>query len=320
MPVILRTIAGSLTHRAILHPVSTCDDVAPMNFPLTFVLLALAIALVWVPPLRFGDRRVPSWTPVFAAACIAGAIASPPVLAPLALIALAALASLAWAACIAPRWRRTLTVLAGLLALVMSLHLVPGFHPVVLFQNLRLTPDAAPFSLGLGFDKAAAGLLLLAAFSVRVTSWRQFASQLPAIAIAAVATAAVSIGIALAAGYVRFEPKWVDAAPAFLVANLLFTCVAEEAFFRGLIQERLMRLAETRRQPAWNGIAIGVSTLLFGLAHAGGGTTWLLVATIAGLGYALVYARTRSIEGAILVHFAVNAAHFIGFTYPRLAG
>ena len=26
------------------------------------------------------------------------------------------------------------------------------------------------------------------------------------------------------------------------------------------------------------------------------------------------------IEGAILVHFAVNAAHFIGFTYPRLAG
>jgi len=118
---------------------------------------------------------------------------------------------------------------------------------------------------------------------------------------------------------VRLEPKWSDAALAFLVANLLFTCVAEEAFFRGLIQERLMRLAETRRQPAWNWIAIAVSTLLFGLAHAGGGATWLLVATIAGLGYALVYARTRSIEGAILVHFAVNAAHFIGFTYPRLA-
>jgi membrane protease YdiL (CAAX protease family) len=186
-------------------------------------------------------------------------------------------------------------------------------------RDLRLTPDAAPSTLGLGFDKAAAGLLLLAAFSTRATSWRQAVLQLPAVAAVAVATAAVSIGVALAAGYVRFAPKWPEVAPTFLLANLLFTCVAEEAFFRGLIQERLMRLAETRRQPAWNGIAIAVSTVLFGLAHAGGGATWLLVATLAGLGYAVAYARTRTIEGAILVHFAVNAAHFVAFTYPRLA-
>ena len=290
-----------------------------MNFPLSFVLLALAIVLAWVPALRSGDRRLPPWTLAFAAACIAGAVASPPVLAPAALAALMLLAALCVGGVAAPRWRRALTVLAALLALAMSLHLLPGFRPAVLVQGVKLTPDAAPFALGLGFDKAAAGLLLLAAFSVRATSWRRFASQVPAIATAGVATAGVSIGIALAAGYVRLEPKWVEAAPAFLLANLLFTCVAEEAFFRGLIQERLMRLAETRRQPAWNGIAIAVSTVLFGLAHAGGGTTSLVVATVAGLGYALVYARTRSIEGAILVHFAVNAAHFIGFTYPRLA-
>ncbi len=291
-----------------------------MNFPLSFVFLALAIVLVWVPPVRLADRRLPPWTLAFAAAVIAGALAAPPVLQPIAIAALALLAALAWAGVAAPRWRCTLTVLAALLALVMSLHLVPGFRPVMLLQGVRLTPDAAPFALGLGLDKAAAGLLLLAAFSVRVTSWRQFASQVPAILAVAVPTAVVSIGVAMATGYVRAEPKWVDAAPAFLVANLLFTCVAEEAFFRGLIQERLMQLAETRRQSAWNWIAIAVSTLLFGLAHAGGGATWMAVATIAGLGYSLAYARTRSIEGAILVHFAVNAAHFIGFTYPRLAG
>ena len=80
-----------------------------------------------------------------------------------------------------------------------------------------------------------------------------------------------------------------------------------------------MRLAEARRQPAWNWIAIVVSTVLFGLAHAGGGTTWLFVATVAGLGYGLVYARTRTVEGATVVHFLVNAAHFLLFTYPRLA-
>jgi membrane protease YdiL (CAAX protease family) len=210
--------------------------------------------------------------------------------------------------------------MAAVLALAMSLHLLLGFHPVVLFHETHLTPDAAPFALALSFDKGAAGVVLLGAFCVRATSWRQFALQAPAIAVAALATAGVSIGIAVAAGYVRFAPKWPEAAPAFLVANLLFTCVAEEAFFRGLIQERLMRLAEARRQPAWRWIAIAVSTALFGLAHAGGGATWMLVATIAGLGYAAIYAKTRTIEGAILVHFAVNATHFLGFTYPRLAG
>lgn len=291
-----------------------------MTFPLPFVLLALAIALVWAPPLRLGPRRVPPWPLALAGACVAGALGPwPPVLAPIALAELGLLAALAWGGVAAPRGRGTLTVLAAVFALALSLHLLPGFRAPVLFHDLRLTPDAAPFTLALGLDKAAAGLLLLAAFSVRATSWRQFASQLPAIAAAALATAAVAIGIALAAGYVRFEPKWGQASPAFLVANLMFTCVAEEAFFRGLIQERLMRLAQVRRNPAWNAVAIAVSTLLFGLAHAGGGATWRAVATVAGLGYALVYARTRSIEGAILVHFAVNATHFIAFTYPRLA-
>jgi len=291
-----------------------------MDFPFAFLMLALAIALVWAPPRRVGARRLPSWPAVLAGACAVGAFGLPRVLEPVALVALAVLAALAWAGAAAPRWRCAMTVLAALLALTLSLHLLPGFHPVLLFHDVRLTPDAALFALGLGFDKAAAGLLLLAAFGVRATSWRQFAAQLPAIAAGAVASAAVSIGIALAAGYVRFEPKWPEAAPAFLLANLLFTCVAEEAFFRGLIQERLMRLADARRQPAWNGVAIAMSTVLFGLAHAGGGTTWMLVATIAGLGYALVYARTRTLEGAILVHFLVNAIHFLGFTYPRLAG
>jgi len=291
-----------------------------MNFPLPFLLLALAIALAWAPAWPVGGHRLPPWTLAFAAACIAGAFASsPPVLALSALAGLALLAALAWCGAVATRRRCAFIVLAAVLALAMSLHLLPGFQPVVLFHDVRLTPDAAPFALGLGFDKAAAGLLLLAAFSVRATSWRQLASQVPAIVVAAIATSTVAIVIALAAGYVRIEPKWVDAAPAFLVANLLFTCVAEEAFFRGLIQERLMRLSDTRSQPAWNWIAIAASTGLFGLAHAGGGLTWMAVATVAGLGYALVYARTRTIEGAIIVHFAVNAAHFIGFTYPRLA-
>jgi membrane protease YdiL (CAAX protease family) len=290
-----------------------------MSLPLSFALLALSIALAWAPAWRVG--RWPAWMLAFAGACAAGTLAaSPRVLDPSALAALGLLAALAGGAAAAPRWRPALAVAAGVLALAMSLHLLPGFHAPVLLHDVRFTSDAAPFTLALGFDKAAAGLLLLAAFGARSASWRQLAGQGPALALAAAATAAASIGVAMAAGYVRFAPKWPDAAPVFLVANLCFTCVAEEAFFRGMIQERLMRLADTRRQAAWRWIAVLVSAGVFGLAHAGGGATWMAVATVAGLGYAAIYARTRTLEGPILVHFAVNAVHFLGFTYPRLAG
>jgi hypothetical protein len=47
--------------------------------------------------------------------------------------------------------------------------------------------------------------------------------------------------------------------------------------------------------------------------------SYVLLAAVAGLGYALVYHRTRSIEMSMLTHFTLNAMHFLLFTYPRAA-
>jgi membrane protease YdiL (CAAX protease family) len=44
----------------------------------------------------------------------------------------------------------------------------------------------------------------------------------------------------------------------------------------------------------------------------------VLLATIAGTGYGLAYQRSGRVEMAILTHFAVNATHFLLFTYPAL--
>jgi membrane protease YdiL (CAAX protease family) len=62
-----------------------------------------------------------------------------------------------------------------------------------------------------------------------------------------------------------------------------------------------------------------MSALLFGLAHARGGAPLVLLATVAGLFYGAAYLRARRIEGAILTHFALNAVHFLAFSYPALA-
>ena len=44
-----------------------------------------------------------------------------------------------------------------------------------------------------------------------------------------------------------------------------------------------------------------------------------LAATLAGVGYGVAYQRTRRIEAAMVVHFALNAVHLLLFTYPALA-
>ncbi|MBB5608953.1 MULTISPECIES: type II CAAX prenyl endopeptidase Rce1 family protein [unclassified Janthinobacterium] len=50
---------------------------------------------------------------------------------------------------------------------------------------------------------------------------------------------AVPVMAALAIGFVKPDVKLPDITLQFLLVNLLLTCVAEEAFFRGLLQGRI---------------------------------------------------------------------------------
>jgi membrane protease YdiL (CAAX protease family) len=173
-----------------------------------------------------------------------------------------------------------------------------------------------PYGIGLGFPKVAAGILVLGIINeTRVRSWSELGRVLKlALPILAVTTGAVMM-FALATGSVAFDPKWTPIFLVWAVTNLFFTCLSEEAFFRGFVQAELARLGGR----AWLAIAVIVSATLFGLAHFGGGLEYMIAGVVAGFGYALVYARTQRIEAAMAVHFGVNAVHFLLFTYPRLA-
>ncbi len=127
------------------------------------------------------------------------------------------------------------------------------------------------------------------------------------------------IAIGLAAGYSRMDFKLPAYTPVFLVSNLLFTCVAEEAFFRGFLQHRFAQYLERKHMKYCGPVALSFCAVLFGVVHSGGGPWYVALATFAGLGYGYAYLRTQRVEASILVHFSVNTVHFIGFTYPRLA-
>lgn len=286
---------------------------------LAFLLLALALCSVWAPPLAMVRHAPPLWLLLLVVAMAWGLVAG--VLEPVAIGALVLLAGAAYACVRAPRtWMRlAYGVLTAVLALALAMHKLPGFHNPRLLDGVVLSAGAAPFTLYANFDKGAVGLVLLALLCQRVRSWTELGAVLRRTAPVLLLTIVVTLGFALAAGVVGVDFKLPRQALLFIGVNLLFTVVAEEAFFRGLLQARLASALARFRWGPW--LAVAVSALLFGAAHLGGGLRYGILATIAGLGYAVAYQRTQRIEAAILVHIALNAVHFIGFTYPaRLHG
>jgi uncharacterized protein len=286
-----------------------------MEVRAAFCALALAVLLVWAPPIR--GRRDWGWCTGLALACLAGLAAdSLDWRAPLCVGAYAALAwqaretGLAWL-------RAPLLVLTGLCAFLFALHRVPGFFNPVLAEDIVFSAGAPPVTLRLNFDTAVAGIVLMGVFCNPIRTGGEGLAMLRRVWPVLLAAPVVVIGIGLALGHVRPDPKWTPYSAAFLVMNLLFTCVTEEAFFRGLLLDRMARAMDRRRVGAL--AALALSSVLFGLAHARGGAALVSLATVAGLFYGLAYLRSRHVEGAILTHFALNAVHFLAFTYPALA-
>ncbi len=163
------------------------------------------------------------------------------------------------------------------------------------------------------------GLRILAVVPVLVV-FREFYRDVPWrwswIAVAAGIVAAV-LFVALAprgdeAALQGWEEEW-QAVPAWgqglwlalrVLGSVLVVPVAEELAFRGYLLRRLVA-RDFERVPfgQWTPWAVLVSSAAFGAIHAG----WLAGA-LAGLLYAVVQIRGRSLADAVLAHVTSNAA------------
>ena len=288
-----------------------------MTTYLPFILLLTAVLGLWV------HRTV--WITALAAAVIAGIFTG--ALHWLAAVWIALLAALAMAyvhvrALPATPRKAILQTAVGLAffiyALAMGLALLPGFHRVVLTQPVVLSAGAAPHGISVGFPKVVTGIIILGLINpLLVHSWRELSRVLARALPVFLITAAVGMAVVVLMGYSSFAPKWTALFLLFAPINLFFTCLSEEAFFRGFVQHEIARIGANRALAAGIGLTIGA--ILFGLAHFGGGIHYVIAAAIAGLGYGWAFMRTQRIEAAMAVHFGVNAVHFLLFTYPRLA-
>ncbi|EEX36362.1 CPBP family intramembrane glutamic endopeptidase [Vibrio metschnikovii] len=207
---------------------------------------------------------------------------------------------------LAKRWQTvaqcTLLVWCGLLLL----HIIPGFENPKVLDGVLAGPNSVPFNLYLNLDKPMVFFALLLAYPTLLghqqrIPWRQVVLlSLPLFSL-----------LLLAWGFGAIKPEltlptwwWL-----FALNNALLTCVAEEAFFRGYLQQKIT--------DKW-GFSLGIiiASSLFGLAHLAGGVTLALFATLAGAFYGAIYYCSGRLWVAVLLHFLFNFIHLIFFTYP----
>ena len=198
------------------------------------------------------------------------------------------------------------------LCLLLATHAAPGFNNILILDEVSLSPNSIPFTLYANYDKALIGLALLLLAVRRSTNIKEFfygGVLLVGITVLAVLGAATFFGL------IDWNPKFNEIFFTWAAINLLITCVAEETFFRLLIQEQILRWCSQCQYKVW--ISVIVSGVLFGMIHLSGGLLYASLATVAGLCYAYIYSRYRSLRIAIFTHFTVNTVHFLLFTYPR---
>jgi len=203
-----------------------------------------------------------------------------------------------------------------LVVLLLGFRGLPGFDPVLLLETdsgaFRFPPEKL-ILLGI-----VPPLVLAPAEPER---WQRGLDR-PGRTFALLLSATLLTLIPLALGLGHARPGWATAS-AFALActlayNLVFVCVLEESFFRGMVQTALMRWARRRRWPCADGLGLLGASLLFGAVHLGGGAAFALLATLAGFGYGAAYYLTGRIHYAVLLHFVVNAVYQIAFAIPTV--
>jgi membrane protease YdiL (CAAX protease family) len=281
----------------------------------TFWSLIVAAACLWLPHTAF--PRVARWAWAVVALVGVGFAVESGLVDGIGVAILALLTAAARGAHRGGHWivRAMSHVAVVGISTGLFLHVLPGFHNPLVVGPVILSPGGESYSQYLNVDKGLTGLVLLGVYVPqrveRDRGWRHAAG----FSWRFVVLVAVVITLALAIGYVRWDPKVPSWWAEWMGIMIVLTALPEEAAFRGVVQSWLSeRLGDSA-----DAVAIVIGGLAFGVAHGAGGPMYVVVASAAGIGYGWIFAATGSMGAAILAHAGLNTIHLLFFTYPSLA-
>lgn len=198
-------------------------------------------------------------------------------------------------------------------------HLFPGFHPLLVVDQVEISKGAVPFSLYMSFDKPLVGFFILAWSLPLIQNLFSFKQMLKVALPLSLLGIILLAAISLYSGLITWDPKFPTFFWLFAPINLILVVIPEEAFMRGFVQNECYRLLGGKGIVA-QVFAVLLTALFFAALHY----TWvknipfLALVFIAGVIYGAIYQLTKSIEASITCHFLFNIVHFTLFTYPVL--
>lgn len=201
--------------------------------------------------------------------------------------------------------------LCVVVAVALFLHAIPGFHNPKVLDAVVIGPQSIPFTMYFNMDKAVVPFILMTCmptlfvakplYNAGKAGWGILVFAIPVLLL-----------LAVALGGLRIEPHAPEWFAQFALANIFFVSLAEEALFRGYLQQRLSRILH----PV---VALLIASVIFGLMHYRGGLLLIIFASLSGIIYGLAWMWSGRLWVATLFHFGLNCVHLLFFTYPMYA-
>lgn len=208
---------------------------------------------------------------------------------------------------------------AFILLLVISYQLLcnrlPGFGAAAVYADVIFGSSIFGATLELHFNQAMVGLIL---FGLLVTPIRTKAELkeacwharfAPLLMVAVYATGMMQ--------WLSEDFKFNHYVVWFWVANLFFICIAEEVFFRVLIQRRLEGyIGGTGSETVY--LAAVVTAVIYTITHYNPAIPIpeMPLVFLSGLLFGYVYAATRRLELSVFFHMLYNGLSMMIFAYP----
>lgn len=204
----------------------------------------------------------------------------------------------------------SLTLLLVIFSIGLSIHMIPGFNNLRLLDNIVISSNTIPYTLWLNFDKPLIAIGFLWIFSER--DQKDIFESLKTLVLIFPLSLLILMMLSFLLGYVHFEPKFPDIFLVWSFKVLFLTCFAEECLFRGFLWKLFNSFIKNPY------VVLCFTSFFFGLAHFQGGWKYILLSTIAGFFYGFIYLKTKRIGFSISLHFLINTAHILFFSYPAL--